>query len=246
MKPECATGRSTSWMKVTPDTEMAATASLGGSAEPARNTGTATTTTPELPNHRCRAGRRCAARSGKLAAATTKQHTLCTACVTAIQAARDRLPAVQEAVRVFVGIKPVTAQTSKVSATKEPQSPLNLAAETMVTDIDEVLSRVGNYLIRDLVSQPRQRFKTWRRDAEQLVYWDGVDLALQVRAVHARAVSLLGFEPQWQVRPAPCWSCQLPSLGQFIGSETVECSTCGARKTVADYQRYCIELARGN
>lgn len=146
---------------------------------------------------------------------------------------------------MFIGIKPVTAQVSKVAATKEPHSPLNLAAETMVSDIDEVLSRIGNYLIRDLVSQPAQRFKVWRRDAEQLVYWDGVDLAMQVRAIHARAVKLLGFEPQWQRRSAPCWGCQLPCLGQFIGSETVECSNCGARKTAADYQQYCIEMARG-
>lgn len=195
-------------------------------------------------NHRCRAGRRCSARSGKVAAATVKPNTLCQTCIASIQAARDRLVSVQDAVRIFVGIKPSTAQTSKVSATKEPQSPLNLAAETIVTDIDEVLSRVGNYLIRDLVSQPHSRFKAWRGNAEQIVFWDGVDLALQVRSVHARAVGLLGFDPQWERRTAPCWSCRLPCLGQFIGSETVECSNCGERKTAADYQNYCVEMLK--
>lgn len=195
--------------------------------------------------HRCRSGRWCVARTGKTAALTAKPNMLCASCVPAIQESRDKLTDVQDAVRLFIGIKPVTAQTSKINATKEPQSPLNLAAETMVTDIDEVLSRIGNYLIRDLVTRPAQRFKVWRHEAEQLVYWDGIDLALQVRSVHARAIRLLGFERQWERRAAPCWSCQLPCLGQFIGSETVECSNCGERKTVADYQQYCIEIARG-
>lgn len=197
------------------------------------------------PDHRCRASRSCSARSGNAAALTAKPDTLCAACLSSIQRARDRLPALQEGVRLFVGIKPVTAQTSKVSATKEPQSPLNLAAETIVTDIDEVLSRVGNYLIKDLASQPKRRFKTWLKDCEQLVYWDGVDLALQVRSVHNRAESLLGFEPQWQRRLAPCWSCSLPCLGHLTGTETVECSNCGQRKSFSEYEQYCVELARG-
>lgn len=193
-------------------------------------------------DHRCRSGRRCVARSGKDAAAVARPDTLCPGCITAIQAARDNLQAAQEGVRLFIGIKPVTAQASKVSATKEPASPLNLVAEALVTDIDEVLSRVGNYLIRDLVCHPSERFKAWRGGVEQLVFWDGVDLALQVRAVYARAVKLLGFEPQWQRRFAPCWECQLPCLGQFTGSTTIECSNCGSRKTDADYETYCLEI----
>ena len=196
------------------------------------------------PDHRCRASRRCAARSGTEAAAVVKPG-LCPSCVAQAQADRDALPALRQAVHVFVGIKPVTALTSKVSASGEPHSPINLAAETIMSDIDDVLSRVGNYLVRDLVSQPPERFKTWRRGVEQIVYWDGVDLALQVRAVHARAVKLLGFEQQWQRRAAPCWSCDLPTLGQLTGSGTVECSSCGVRKTLADYETYCLELVRG-
>lgn len=210
----------------------------------AKRSDTVTTTTSELPSHRCRSGRWCSGRSGKDPAATAKPDTLCAACITTIQAARDNLDATQEAVRLFIGIKPVTALTSKVASTKEPASPLNLAAESLVTDIGEVVSRVGEYLIRDLVSQPTKRFKAWRGGVEQLVFWDGVDLALQVRAVHARAVKLLGFEPQWQRRSAPCWNCELPCLGQFTGSTTVECSNCGSRKTDADYETYCIEMIR--
>lgn len=210
----------------------------------AKRSDTVTITTSELPSHRCRSGRWCSGRSGKDPAATAKPDTLCAACITSIQTARDNLDATLEAVRLFIGIKPVTALTSKVSSTKEPASPLNLAAESLVTDIGEVVSRVGEYLIRDLVSQPTKRFKAWRGGVEQLVFWDGVDLALQVRAVHARAVKLLGFEPQWQRRSAPCWNCELPCLGQFSGSTTIECSNCGARKTDADYETYCIEMIR--
>jgi hypothetical protein len=149
-------------------------------------------------------------------------------------------------VRVFIGIKPVTAQTSKIKGTKEPASPLNLAAETLVGDIDDVLSRVGNYLVRDLVSQPAARFKVWQGDVEQVIYWDGVTLALQIGTVYRRAMKLLGFEAQWQRRSAPCWSCELPCLGQFTGSDTIECSNCGDRKTGADYQSYCLDIFRRN
>lgn len=195
-------------------------------------------------DHRCRAGRRCVARSGDKAAATHKPDTLCGACVEAIQHHRERLPAYQDGVRLLVGIKPVSAQQSKVAASRQPQSPLNLAAETLVTDIDEVLSRVGNYLVRDLISQPSARFKTWRRDVEQIVYWDGVDLALQIDAVYRRAVKLLGFEAQWQRRSAPCWNCGLPCLGQFTGSDTIECSSCGERRTTDDYNKFCLEMAK--
>lgn len=158
---------------------------------------------------------------------------------------RDKLVQLQEAVKLFVGIKPVTAMQSRVSATKEPQSPLNLSAETLVTDIDEVLSRIGNYLIRDLVNRPPTRFKVWRGACEQIIYWDGADLALQVGSVYRRATKLLGFEAQWQRRSAPCWSCGLPSLGQFTGSATIECSACGERKTDDEYNLYCINLIKG-
>lgn len=180
-----------------------------------------------------------------MAAATAKPDALCATCIDVLQQCRDRLVAAQDAVRLFIGIKPVTAQTSKIAGTKEPASPLNLAAETLVGDIDEVISRVGNYLVRDLVSQPSSRHKAWRGDCEQIIFWDGVDLALQIGSVYRRAMNLLGFEAQWQRRSAPCWSCKLPSLGQLSGSETVECSSCGERKTVSDYQSYCVEIFRG-
>ncbi len=196
-------------------------------------------------DHRCRAGKLCSARSGQVAAATRKPDTLCGTCVDVTQMRRGQLVALQDAVRLFVGIKPVTAQQSKISASKEPQSPLNLAADTIVTDIDEVLSRVGNYLIRDLVNRPSERFKAWRGDCEQIVFWDGVDLALQVGAVYRRATKLLGFEAQWQRRSAPCWACGLPCLGQFTGSQTIECSNCGDRKTDTDYQAHCLEMIKG-
>jgi hypothetical protein len=196
-------------------------------------------------DHRCRANKRCVARSGEVAAATVKPSTLCAPCIASLQESRDRLVAVQDAVRVFVGIKPVTAQTSKIAATKEPASPLNLAAETLVGDIDDVLCRVGNYLVRDLVSQPAARFKVWQGDCEQIVYWDGVTLALQIGTVYRRGMRLLGFEAQWQRRSAPCWSCNLPCLGQFSGSDTIECSNCGERKTGTDYQTYCLDIFRG-
>lgn len=198
-----------------------------------------------MSDHRCRAGKLCKARNKDSAAATSKSNTLCPACIEGVQGCRNDLPAVRAAVQVFIAIKPVSARLSKVASTKQAASPLNLAADTLVSDIDEVLSRVGSYLIRDLISQPPVRFKTWRGDVEQLVYWDGVDLALQISAVHRRAMKLLGFDAQWQRRSAPCWSCTLPLLGQLTGSETVECSGCGARKTVTDYQIYCLEMIKG-
>lgn len=197
-------------------------------------------------SHRCRAGRRCSARSGKAAAATTKPRTLCAACISAIQEARDRLPRVRDAVAVFVGIKPTVPVVSKVAQSREPSSPLNLAAEEIVSDIDAVLSRCGGYLVRDLVSQPSTRFKVWRGGVEQVVYWDGVDVALQIGSVDRRAAKLLGFGQEWKRRALPCRKCGVSALGQLTGSETVECSHCGDRMTDADYQELCIHLSKGS
>lgn len=193
-------------------------------------------------DHRCRSGRRCAARTATEPAATSKPDTLCPACITEIQALRDKLGAFAVAVGLFIGIKPVTAWESKVNATKTPSSPLNLGAEELLGDLADVRSRAGTYLVRDLVAQPAKRFKVWRGDVEQLVYYDGVDIALQIRSVCRRAETLLGFSPVWQRRSAPCWACGVPALGQFTGSVTVECSACGTRKTDVDYQQYCVEL----
>ena len=197
-------------------------------------------------DYRCRAGKRCAARCGQDPAATVKPSTLCPSCIGSLQESRDRLLAARDAVKVFVGIKPVTALTSKIASTKQPASPLNLAADTLMGEIDDVLSRVGNFLVRDLVSQPAARFKVWQGDYEQIIYWDGVTLALQIGSVYRKAVRLLGFEQQWQRRAAPCWSCNMAFLGQFTGSETVECSNCGERKTFGDYQTYCLDIFRGS
>lgn len=201
------------------------------------------TTADEQLDHRCLSGRKCAARSGEQAAATAKPDTLCPACIDAIQNARNRLPALREAVTVFVRIKPVTGESSKVAGTKEPAIPLNVAAATLVSDIDEVLARVGNYQVRDLVAHPAKRFKAWLGGVEQIVEWDGTDLASQIRRVYERAVTMVGLEPQWQRRHAPCWECNLPCLGQFAGNELVECSNCGAKKHDSDYDVYCVELA---
>lgn len=195
-----------------------------------------------LDDHRCRSGKRCVARSGTDPAATTKPDTLCPACIDQIQGLRDKLGDWQAAVTLFIGIKPVTVSESKIAASKEPASPLNLAAETLVGDIGEVLSRCGSLLVRDLVHQPAQRFKVWRNDVEQITYFDGVDLALQIRSVSDRAVKLLGFSPQWERRSAPCWECGVRALGQLVGSGTVECSACGARQPDDDYWKYCLEL----
>jgi hypothetical protein len=205
---------------------------------------TAETVKPAV-DYRCRAGKRCVARCGQDAAATVKPSTLCASCISDLQESRDRLVAARDAVKVFIGIKPVTALQSKIAPTKQPASPLNLAADTLMGEIDDVLSRVGNLLVRDLVSKPATRFKVWQGDYEQIIYWDGVTLALQIGSVYRKAVKLLGFEQQWQRRAAPCWSCEMPFLGQFSGSETVECSNCGERKTFSDYQEYCLDIFRG-
>lgn len=196
----------------------------------------------ERREHRCRSGKTCVARSSDGAAQTVKPKTLCPMCVEAVQSQRDALPQLREGIRVCVGIKPVTAMVSKVSSTPLPACPINLAADSLLNSIDETLARVGSTLIRDLVQQPPQRHRFWRGDVEQQAWLDGVDLALQIRRVHQRATKMLGLEAQWQRRHAPCWGCGLPTLGQLSGSGTVECSSCGDRKTDSDYDKYCAEL----
>lgn len=199
----------------------------------------------EPDDHRCRSGRWCVARSGRDPAVTSKPDTLCHQCVDDIQRLRDRIPALVDALKIFVGITPVSARLSKVSGSKEPSSPLNLAAESLLSDIGEVVSRCGNYLIRDLVSRPAERFTVWRGDVEQQTFFDGVALALQVRSVCRRAEKLVGFDEVWQRRHAVCPSCGMPCLGQFSGSEVVQCSGCGHAMTDRDYQDYCVGLMKG-
>lgn len=195
--------------------------------------------------HRCRSAKRCVNRTADGSAITVKQNTLCPACVKQIQAQADELPALRDAVRVFIGIRPKTAMESRVSGTQEPSSPINLSAETLIGDIDDVLSWVGGVLIRDLVTQAESEFLVWVGEVQQRVLWDGVARALKVGKVWARAHHLLGFERQWERRHAPCGECGMPCMGTFVGSGTVHCTNCGVSIAQDKYEAICVAKLKG-
>lgn len=195
-------------------------------------------------DHRCRSGKQCVNRTPEAAAATTKPDTLCPACIGEIQDCRDRLGAATDALKLFIGIK-VQGVGVKVSASKTPPAPINIAAHDLITEIDVLMFRVGNLLVRDLIKQPLTKVKYWSAEFEQLRVWDGVDWALQIRHLYRRALALTGFERSWQRRHAPCKDCSLPCLGQMSGSEVVQCSNCGTCMSDVEYQNYCVELVKG-
>ena len=195
-------------------------------------------------DHRCRSGKQCVNRTPEAAAATTKPDTLCPACIGEIQDCRDRLGGATDALKLFIGIK-VQGVGVKVSASKTPPAPINIAAHDLITEIDVLMFRVGNLLVRDLIKQPLTKVKYWSAEFEQLRVWDGVDWALQIRHLYRRALALTGFERSWQRRHAPCRDCSLPCLGQMSGSEVVQCSNCGTCMSDVEYQNYCVELVKG-
>jgi hypothetical protein len=147
------------------------------------------------------------------------------------------------ALKTFKGGSMKVAYQSKVSGTKEPAVPLNLNVVVLLDDIDELDSFVEGYRIQDLVMQPAKEFHDWIKGVEQRVFLDGVDRSLRVRRVHQRVSDAVGFAPVWQRRAAPCPDCNLPTLGQWGGGSTVQCSNieCGMSMLLDEYEKLCIE-----
>lgn len=199
-------------------------ASLGGQRE---KDGRDSLTEPE-PDHHCRSGDRCLARTSDGAAITSKPDTLCHACVARLQEQYDQLPAIRfelqgEKKRSLVP----QGGGAKVRSSAEPGVAINLHVLDLIDEIDRVRAFIGASFIRDVITQP-----------------DGVRYALLVGRAWRKADGILGLSPvPWQRRFAPCPWCNLPTLGGFAGSGIIQCSNCGGTLTKDEYEQWCYMKA---
>lgn len=171
-------------------------------------------------DHHCRAGQGCAARTSTGAAITTKPDTLCHGCVQKLQLQLDELPTIRNVLRLYLVRGGSSAQT-KVAFTSEPAPPLNIHALDLIHEIDDAIASA--VVVADLVRQP-----------------NGVERALAIGKAWRKADDVIGISRPWQRRMAPCPKCDLPTLGNFAGSDTVQCSNCGGAMTRTEYERICI------
>ena len=197
-------------------------------------------------DHRCRGGRDCVSRTPDGAAITTKPDSLCNGCMDDIQRCLDALPHLAQALKAFLGGAMSVAYSSKVNSTPVPQAPLDLSVYDLLDEIGDVVDRVGGYRIADLVRLPAEKYLLWRRDSRVEVHLDGVGRALDVLRVHTKADRMVGLNRVWQKRHAPCPRCKLPTLGTWLGSDTIHCATedCGSAFTRDQYEQHCVALSR--
>lgn len=198
-------------------------------------------------NHRCLSGEKCVSRTPDGAAVTAKPDTLCQGCINDIQRCLAELPHLREALKVFLGGSMSVTYTSKVHSTPEPQPPMNVTVYDLIDEIGDVIDRVANLPVDALIRAPDAEFKLWRRGKPRLTVLSGVDRALDVRRVHAKADNLIGFNKVWQRRHAPCPVCQMPTLGSWVGSDTISCTNedCNSSFTRDEYNDYCLAVFKG-
>lgn len=190
-------------------------------------------------SHECRAGRTCLARTSTGAAVTKKPATLCHACIADIQRCQDDLPALQKALRAFIGKGTTAAWGETVSGSREPPAPLNVSVLDLIDEIGDVIFR-DRGAVRDLVTQPETVFEVWRNDVQTLRSLDGVERALWIRSVHRRADKIVGLSHTWERKGAPCRHCGGFTLGGWSGTNAIHCTSCGAVMTRDDYEKMCI------
>jgi hypothetical protein len=193
--------------------------------------------------YHCRSGKRCLGRTKDGPAITAKFDTICAACIQDIQRQIDELPHLAVALRAFLGVTPKTALQSRVKSTPEPACPLDPRVDELLTDIEDVIDRTDGLRVADLVQQPAMKFIVWFKDDRRETYLTGIDRALAIRRVYARANAILGFDRIWVKRHAPCPQCGLPTLGAFIGSSNIECRDCAFVLSLDEYSQYLLELA---
>lgn len=199
-----------------------------------------------MADHRCRSGRYCVSRTPDGAAITVKPDALCPQCIDDIQRRLEELPQLAIALRTFLGGSMKVAYESKVQATREPAAPMNVMVADLLDEIGDAIDRAEGLEVRTLVQKPAELFIVWIRDVQQKKYLDGVDRALDIARSHRRVTAVVGLHRVWDRRRAPCPNCHFPTLGSWVGSETIECtnSECQHRMPLAEYENYCIDQAR--
>lgn len=199
--------------------------------------------------HRCRSGKtKCTSRTPDGAAVTMKSDTLCPGCIEQIQQMLTDLPHLAQALKAFLGGSMATTYTSKVNSTPAPQPPMNVAAYDLIDEIGDVIDRAGGSGVRidNLVRASPTEFLIWRRGSPVKELRDGVDRALDIRRVHAKADGMVGLKRVWQKRLMRCPTCDLPTLGSWFGEGTVICTNedCNTSLTRDEYDLMVIAQSR--
>jgi hypothetical protein len=126
---------------------------------------------------------------------------------------------------------------------------LNVAVLDLIDEIGDVIDRAGGLGIRvdNLIRETDAVFLVWQSDKPIKKELSGVFRALAIRRVHAKAEAAVGFHKTWQRRAAPCPHCRLPTLGTWIGSDTIHCSNedCGVAFTRDEYDAHCWRESKG-
>lgn len=194
-------------------------------------------------NHRCRTADNCVSRTEDGAAVTAKPDTLCNGCIKRLQAQLEQLPDLRLALRSFLSTSMTAALGSKVNATHEHSTPINLRTLDLIDEIDAVMDRSGGPAIQvaDLVNRPGEQFMI----RGKLRYLDGVDRALAIATVWRKADSVVGLSRQWVRRQAPCLRCGLTTLGMWSGENSIHCtnSNCASTFTLDQYEELCMVKA---
>lgn len=174
-------------------------------------------------DQRCRSGKRCVSRTpdGPAAVAT---RPMCEGCINDIQKCLDELPVYGELLEKYKGYFPGAVGQSKVKSSAEPKVPLNLTVIDLIGQIGAVIHRAGGYQVRDLITLS-----------------GGLQVALDIRDVYSKSDAIIGLQRVWERRRVPCPECLLPTLGGWVGEETIYCTNaeCATTLTKRAYEEYC-------
>lgn len=178
-----------------------------------------------MTDPRCRSGKQCVRLTTDGAALTTQPGTICHGCVEEVQKCLDALPHLATALKTMKGSWGGVSYEARVTGSKEPPTPLHVGIVDLIDEIWAVTSAAEGYKAVDLVTLT-----------------EGVDRALRIRHVHAKAANAVGFDKVWQRRAAPCPECRMPTLGQWIGDDLIICSSqeCLASFTKTEYENFCF------
>ncbi|MEV0247945.1 hypothetical protein AB0H76_15235 [Nocardia sp. NPDC050712] len=204
----------------------------------------------ETVEHECRQGRRCKARTRTAddhwhGAGVEKPESLCRACEQSAFADIRELGDDYSLLAAASGKPQSQRGGPKVSGSSEPSIPINLAADTLVTAIEEESARWARRLPGEgweltvissnlgvLVGLPPQRVTVWAPhpdggDDIRETVMDGVDAVLALAALHQRATKVLGLEPERdQKLDEPCHVCGWAAVTVSVKTQLVTCHRC--------------------
>lgn len=117
---------------------------------------------------------------------------------------------------------------------------MNVNTVDLIDEIDDVLDRIAGLEVIVLIRQAPQQFKVWRGRGWKMDYLDGVQRALEIARVWRKADEIIGITRKWQQRLGKCPKCNIRTLGNFAGSDSVQCSNCGGVMTRDEYDRVTL------